>query len=128
MEETFTNCKRQCRRWTPEGCSVEVETRTEPAQYRGKSITAVITTWKGAHMLDDGFNVWRVVRSETWDGGAMGLTLAYSVQRERTEEETREYLQNLKAVVEQVFPGYTLSNAYLESIQKKSVLSDACNI
>ena len=109
MEESFKNCGRVCRRWTlDDGDPVEVETHTEESVYRGKPVTALVTVWKGAHMLDDGQRVWRVTRSETWDGGPMGLTLTYSVQKQSTARERRENRKHLKAVIEQLFPGYTL--------------------
>lgn len=109
MEESFRNCGRPCRRWTLDGSPVEVETHTESAKYRGKPITATVTAWKGVHMLDDGREVWRVTRSETWDGGVMGLSLTYNVQQECTAAERRENRRHLKAVIEQLFPGYTLA-------------------
>lgn len=112
MEDVFQNCGRTCRRWALDGFPVEVETHTEGAMYRGKPVTATVTAWKGVHMLDDGRNVWRVTRSETWDGGAMGLSLTCNVQQEHTEAERRENRRHLKAVIEQIFPGYTLADSY----------------
>ena len=109
MEDSFLNCGRMCRRWTLDDCPVEVKTRTESASYRGKPITATVTAWKGVHMLDDGKQAWRVTRSETWDGGPMGLSLTYNIQPEYTETERRENRKHLKAVIEQLFPGYTLA-------------------
>ena len=109
MEHCFRNCNKDCRRWTLDGVPVEVETREESATYRGKPVTATLTIWKGEHMLDDGANVWRVERSETWDGGPLGLTLTYNVREKSTEAERRENRRHLKAVIEQVFPGWTLA-------------------
>lgn len=108
MEESFMNCGKACRRWTLDDCPVEVKARTESASYRGKPVTAAVTAWKGVHMLDDGKQVWRVTRSETWDGGPMGLSLTYNIQPDYTEAERRENRKHLKAVIERLFPGYTL--------------------
>ena len=87
MEESFMNCGKICRRWRLDDCPVEVKTRTESASYRGKPIAATVTAWKGVHMLDDGKQAWRVTRSETWDGGPMGLSLTYNIQPDYTAAE-----------------------------------------
>lgn len=112
MEHCFRNCNRDCRRWTLEGVPVEVETREESATYRRRPITAKVTIWRGEHMLYDGEREWRVVRSETWDGGAMGLTLTYSVREKSTPAQRRENRRHLKALIEELFPGWTLSESY----------------
>ena len=111
MEESFRNCGKACRRWTLDGCPVEVETRTESASYRGKPVTATVTAWKGVHMLDDGKRTRRVTRSETWDGGPMGLSLTYNVQPDCAASERRRNRACRKAVIEGLFPGYALTES-----------------
>ena len=114
MEHKFRNCNRDCRHWTLDGVPVEVERREEtaPILYRNRiPVTATAEIWRGEHMLDDGFHTYKVVRSETYDAGPLGLTLTYNIQPEYTEAEKREHRRNLKRVIEQVFPGYTLADA-----------------
>lgn len=108
MEERFMNCGRLCRRWTLDGVAVEVETREDVTRCYGRDWPTRITVWKGTHMLDDGRTARKVTRSETWDSGPrVGLSLVSVIEPDGDGAERREAL---KAAVEDLFPGRTLSD------------------
>ncbi|MBR2934881.1 MAG: hypothetical protein IKB79_04820 [Oscillospiraceae bacterium] len=108
MREEFVHQKEQCARWTQEGQTVRVISRTKCIRYRGKDHEVFWSQWVGPHMLRIGTDEIPVVLSAVDDGGnalGVGVDFTRATAMQATEAEREANRQNILQVATDVLVG-----------------------